>query len=209
MDLSRPLAIVTPTVDADVLSVLAGATASFTGRQVHQMAGRHSERGVRNALQRLAQQGIVGRKRVGSSDLYTLNRQHLGAPHIAALAGLKAELLHRVRAELASWSVSAEYASIFGSAARGDMRVDSDIDVFVVRPTAVPEANDTWQDQVENLAERITAWTGNDTRVLEMGVDEVGDAVARDEQVLSDIREQGLVVAGPRNYLRKGADAND
>lgn len=208
MDLSRPLAVVTPTVDGDVLTVLAGAAASFTGRQVHQMAGRHSERGVRNALQRLAKQGIVDRTRIGSSDLYTLNREHLASPYIRALAGLKAELLLRVREELASWSVPAAYAAIFGSAARGEMRVDSDIDVFVVRPSAVSEADITWQDQVANLAERITAWTGNDARVLELSVEEVDDGVARDEQVLIDIREQGLGVAGPRNYLRKGAVAN-
>lgn len=53
MDLSRPLTVIVPTVDADVLAVLARATASFTGRQVHQIAGRHSERGVRIALDRL------------------------------------------------------------------------------------------------------------------------------------------------------------
>lgn len=208
MDLSRPLGLVTPTVDGDVLSVLAGATASFTGRQVHQIAGRHSERGVRNALRRLAEQGIVDRTRVGSSDLYTLNREHLAAPYIRALAGLKAELLQRVREGIASWSVPAEYAAIFGSAARGDMRLDSDIDVFVVRPRRVSETDDTWQDQVATLAERITVWTGNDTRVLEIGVADVADGIARGEQVLIDIREQGLSVAGPRNYLRKGAVAN-
>lgn len=86
MELSRPLSVITPTVDADVLGVLAGADASFTGRQVHQVAGRHSERGIRNALHRLCTQGIVHRERVGSADQYTLNRGHLAAPYIEALA---------------------------------------------------------------------------------------------------------------------------
>jgi hypothetical protein len=103
MDLARPLTLITPTIDGDVLTVLAGATASFTGRQVHQVAGRHSERGVRNALHRLSEQGIVTRHRVGASNQYTLNRTHIAAPYIEALVRLRTELLHRIRAELESW----------------------------------------------------------------------------------------------------------
>src|SRR4051812_29514068 len=97
MNLSHPIEVVTPTVDADALAVLAGADAAFTGRQVHQVAGRHSERGVRNALHRLVEQGIVTSERVGAADRYALNREHLAAPHIEALANLRSELLARAR----------------------------------------------------------------------------------------------------------------
>ena len=103
MDLGRPLTVVAPTVDADVLAVLASAEADFTGRQVHQVAGRHSEKGVRNCLHRLVGQGVVTARRAGKADLYSLNRHHLAAPYIVALAGLRRGAERRVaRAEAAA-----------------------------------------------------------------------------------------------------------
>ena len=64
------------------------------------MSGRHSEKGVRNCLHRLVGQGIVNARRAGKADLYSLNRRHLAAPYIIALAGLRHELLARIRAAL-------------------------------------------------------------------------------------------------------------
>lgn len=202
MDLARPLTVISPTVDADVLAVLARARAAFTGRQVHQLAGRHSERGVRNALHRLCEQGIVTRERIGPSDWYALNRAHLAAPPIVALAQLRTELLHRVTAELEAWVIAPEYAALFGSAARGDMRPDSDIDLFVVRPGDVDPDDDSWREQLAGLAHDVTAWTGNDTRVLEMSAPEVRAGLASGKQVLLDIREVGHTLHGPNAFLR-------
>ena len=202
MDLGRPLTVVTPTVDADVLMILAGAETSFTGRQVQQVSGRHSEKGVRNTLHRLCSQGIVVRERVGSADLYTLNRAHLAAVHIQALADLRSELLQRISALLNAWEVSPAFAAMFGTAARGGMRPDSDIDLLVVRSDEVSAEDEGWGDQLANLSERVTAWTGNDTRVLELSVAEVGAGLADDEQVLTDIRAEGIVLYGSTSYLR-------
>lgn len=203
MDLARPLALITPTLDADVLAVLASADAEFTGRQVHQLLGKHSERGVRNTLQRLVEQGVATRRRVGPADLYGLNRNHLAASHIEALAGLRAELLRRIRGLLEHWAPAAEYVALFGSAARGGMRPDSDIDLFVVRPAAVDADDHTWQQQLELLSQQVTGWTGNDTRVLEMDATEVAEGLADGEQVLRDIQNEGIALHGPRRYLHK------
>ena len=181
MELSRPLSVITPTVDADVLAVLAGAHASFTGRQVHQVAGRHSERGIRNALHRLCTQGIVHRERVGSADQYTLNRGHLAAPYIEALAGLRAELLGRISDEFGRWTVAPVFAALFGSAARVAMRPDSDIDLLLVREDTIDADDATWRDQLDALARDVTTWTGNDTRVLEFSVGEVRAGLAAGE----------------------------
>lgn len=203
MDLARPLAVITPTLDAEVLAVLAGADTEFTGRQVHQLLGKHSERGVRNTLQRLVEQGIATRRRVGPADLYRLNRDHLAAPHIEALAGLRAELLRRIREVLEAWAPAADYVALFGSAARGGMRPDSDIDLFVVRPAAVHADDHTWQHQLELLTQQVTGWTGNDTRVLEMDATEVAEGLAEGGRVLRDIQTEGIALHGPRRYLRK------
>jgi DNA-binding transcriptional regulator PaaX len=85
--------------------VLARADQPFTGRQVHQLAERGTEQGVRNALERLVEQGVVLRSRAGSSYLYSLNRRHLAAPHVIALATLRDELFDRWRELIAQWQV--------------------------------------------------------------------------------------------------------
>lgn len=195
MDLGRPLTVITPTVDADVLAVLARADASFTGRQTHRLVGRHSEAGVRNALERLARQGIVLRSEAGRAYLYRLNREHLAAPQIVALAGLRQELFRSVASEVAGWQVQPVLVAVFGSAARNDMREDSDIDLFVVRPGA-DEPDDRWTDQLDRLAARVTAWTGNDTRVLDMNEEEAREAASRGDAVLASIRGEGIQLYG-------------
>ena len=204
MDLARPLTVVSPTVDADVLAVLAGAEAEFTGRQVHQVAGRHSEKGVRNCLHRLVGQGIVNARRAGRADLYSLNRHHLAAPYVVALARLRHELLGRIRAELAGWQEAPIFAAMFGSAATGRMRPDSDIDLLVVRPKSVDIEGAEWRRQLDGLSTEVTAWTGNDTRLLELGEDEVQRGLESGESVLADVRDGVVVLYGEVAYLRAG-----
>lgn len=195
--------MVTPTVDADVLAVLANAKRAFSGREVHQVVGRHSERGIRNVLERLSDHGIVTRKRVGAASLYALNRQHLAAPYIEALAQLRSELFQRITQEVESWTTLPEYVALFGSAARGDMRPDSDIDLVIVRPDPIDPDDEQWQQQLEQLTHHVTEWTGNDTRPLEFAASEVSVGLAAGQRILNEIRANGIVLFGPRSYLRK------
>lgn len=202
VDLHHPLAVVTPTVDGDVLAVLAGADAAFTGREVHRLVGRYSEAGVRNVLGRLVDQGVVVVEHIGPSYSYRLNRAHLAAPHIVGLAGLRAELLGRLRTCFAGWDPPPVFAALFGSAARGEMRAGSDIDLLIVRPDGVDPDDDRWTAQRDQLAGDVTRWTGNDTRPLEYGDTEARRALRRGAPVLREIRDVGIPLAGPSDYLR-------
>ena len=165
MDLSRPLSTIAPTLDADVLAVLAQHDATFSTGQLHRVLGRASEEGIRRVLHRLTSQGIVLRDRVGPAFAYRLNRDHLAAPHVVALAGLTTTLLGRLSDELAAWPESPVYAAVFGSAARGTAGVDSDVDLMLVRRDDVDEVR--WDGQVARLTRQATLWTGNDTRTLQ------------------------------------------
>lgn len=203
MDLAHPFSVVTPTVDGDVLQVLASVEASFTPPQVQALTNRHSVSGIRKALARLTSAGIVTTRRVGQAFTYELNREHLAAPHVVAIARLRSELLDRMTALLGEWSEAAEYAALFGSAATGGMRPDSDVDVFIVRQDSVELDDGTWRAQLDDFARRVTAWTGNDTRILEFGAAETRAARATSsEPVLDDIREHGIRLHGPTGFLR-------
>jgi predicted nucleotidyltransferase len=198
MELNRPLATVTPTLDGDVLTVLAGNEATFTTGQLHRVLGRHSEEGIRKVLRRLAGQGIVRADRVGNAFAYRFNSDHLAAEHIVALAALRGKLLERIESALDSWKPKPTYGAVFGSAARGSMTVESDIDLLLIRRDDIDE--DRWALQVDGLAADVSRWTGNDARILEFTVAEVATR-GRDEPVLADVLREGLTVAGRHSWL--------
>lgn len=200
MELHRPLRVVTPTVDGDVLAVLARAEAEFTPPQVHRLIGHRSEAGVRKALERLVEQGVVDHRVAGRAGLYQLNRGHLAAAAITELASLREELILRLRERLDGWEVVANYAALFGSAARGDMHVGSDIDLFLVRPDAADE-DGPWQAQIAELQRDVTRWTGNDARVLEYSTAECRDGLGQGDAVLGEIAREGIRLAGEASFL--------
>ena len=202
MNLSRPFEVVTPTLDGTVLAALAGAEAAFTPGQLHRLIGGHSIDGVRRVLNRLTAQGIVRAEPTSTSVLYSLNRQHLAAGPVIDLARLRDTLVARISERLDAWAHRPVYAALFGSAARGDMRADSDLDLLVVRPDAVPPDDEIWQSQLNELAADVTAWTGNDARVLEYGA---AQARSASEPVLLTIAAQGLTLYGARDWLQSAA----
>lgn len=203
MDFARPLHAVTPTLDGDVLAVLAGAEAELSGRQVHRLVGHSSEQGVRKTLDRLAEQGIVLSRQAGRANLYQLNRDHLAAPHIERLAALRGELLNRLRQAIAQWELAPAFALLFGSVARGDAGPESDLDLLIVRSSEIDEDALVWREQVGGIQASATAWTGNDTRVLEVGEDELRTGLGKREPVLAAALEDGLEIAGSLRRLRR------
>ena len=79
------------------------------------------------------------------------------------------------------------------------MTPDSDVDLFLVSATDTPEA--VWAQQANELASAVTAWTGNDARVVEYTAIELTGA--RAEPMVRDVLDHGLTVAGSRAWLLK------
>jgi predicted nucleotidyltransferase len=203
MQLQFPLHTISDSVDADVLYALARAEAEFTVAELRAVLGRRSLEGIRRSLARLVDQGIVAQHRVGRSSSYALNRDHLAAPAIIALAELNTTLRSRITERLREWTHQPVYAAIFGSGARGEMRPQSDIDFALVREGA---DDDTWEQQVEDLTRDIAAWTGNDVRPLILDADTIrgrGDT----ESVLRDIAAEGVPLWGERADFRRLIEA--
>jgi predicted nucleotidyltransferase len=200
MDFARPLAVVTPTLEADVLGVLASGTAPLTGREIQRRANA-SQEGVRRTLDRLTRQGTVLRDRAGNAHLYRLNRTHLAAPYIEALANLRLELLDRLRAAIAAWEVPPIVAVLFGSAARGEAGTESDLDILVVGPGEPVDSHAEWRAQLDALEADTFAWTGNDARVIEYGEGEL--VRRRADPFLDTVALEGIPLYGSLEMLRR------
>ncbi len=201
MDLGHPFKVISSSVDGSVLTVLAKADEAFTPPRVHELAGQYSEDGIRKALERLTRQGIVISNRVGNATNYRLNRCHLAAEPIIAIANLRGQFITQLQDEIRSWNPPPPYAALFGSAARSAMRVDSDIDIFIVRPDAIEVDDSQWMKQTETLTVNAYTWTGNNVHILEFSESETADNLAMDDPVLTDIATEGITLSGPRRYL--------
>jgi predicted nucleotidyltransferase len=203
VNLTHPLDLVAHGIDGRILEVLCGAEAAFTGRQVHALLGHGSAAGVQLGLNRLRRQGIVTAEPAGRAILYRLNASHLAAPYLHALVDLRRELLGRLRSEFEGWDPQPLAAYLFGSTARRDSADDSDIDLCIVRPLHVDADAPAWRAQVDRLSRMVTAWTGNEVRVVEFSENEVRSGVGSDP-LLASIRAEGIQLAGDEALLRPG-----
>jgi predicted nucleotidyltransferase len=198
VDLSMPLAVVTPTLDAAVLHALAATTAWTSGAQVHRMAGAGSPDGVRRVLARLVGQGIVLADAHPHATLYLLNRDHVAAGEIVAMTRIRATIIERITAALEGWSPQPLHASLFGSFARGDATTTSDIDVLVVMSAADNASSDTQALQIDQLASDIMKWTGNRGHIVNPAPDTLTAMIAGDDPLLASWRAEQIHVMGER-----------
>ncbi len=196
MNLARPYTVIGPVLDPGVLTVLAGTTRPLTGREIARLVGRASHSGVIAALERLVDQGIVDREEAGRAFLFTLNREHLAAPAVEALADLREELLRRIRDTVDRWNVKACHLSLFGSAARGEGGIDSDIDLFVIRFGAIEAQEPVWREQIDLLAWQVERWTGNPARVVEVEEREVAHLRKERPPVVDELLADAIGLVG-------------
>ncbi len=198
MLLQHPFAAITPTLDGAVLEVLARADAEFTGGQLHRMIPGASESGVRKAAKRLVEQGLVLAEQTGPAYRFRLNRDHLLAPAVIDIAHANAQLHTKVRDHVATWPTPPDAVVLFGSAARGQMTAASDLDVLVVA-----EPNDLLDEAAGQLAQTLTALTGNDTRIVHMTADEIRDAFERGDNFMTRVVADAQMLYGPPRFLHR------
>lgn len=202
MDFTRPLRALLPSAEADVLTVLAAADVSLTGRAVARAAGL-SIRGAQLGLGRLVRQGVVVREVAGNAHLYRLNQEHLAAGWISGLVSLRLQLIERLRATIAEWRIKPGAAVLFGSIARGEGGADSDLDILLVRATNVDAEHELWRTQVLELERAATEWTGNDARVVEYAERELTGSTR--DPLLNDAAFEGVDLHGSLRRLLRSA----
>lgn len=119
-----------------VLKALSLFWESMTGRRIAREAGV-SVRAAQLALRKFVELGIVTHRVAGNSHLYALNRDHILVKEaIVPLIMLERNLQDRVLQQV--WDAASRDAVsliFFGSAARGEATVRSDLDVcIIIRP---------------------------------------------------------------------------
>jgi len=196
MNVGRPHSAIVPSLDGDVLIALGSTLEPLTGRQVAERAHRGSQSAVAVTLDRLVAQGIVLRQEAGRAYLHTLNRDHIAAPIVSQLAGLRSELLRRIRERLNEWPIRPFHASFFGSAARTDGHLDSDIDLLIVSPEGSGDDDEAWCGQVHQLSESVLAWTGNHAGIIELSAESL--ALYRNDPppIVTDLHRDAYQLAG-------------
>jgi predicted nucleotidyltransferase len=197
MDLSRPWLLIRSPIDLEALVVLCGTTRPLTGREVARLVMEGSQPTVNASLRRLAELGLVNAEEAGNAYLYTLNRDHLGAPAIELIARIRTELVRRLREEVDRWEIGPEHVSMFGSAARGDGDTRSDIDLLVVRPASTDEDDADWRRQLHRLSAQVRSWTGNDLGLSEVSAGEVRRWRRQRPLAVDEIRRDAITICGP------------
>ncbi len=192
MDLSRPESAIIPALEGPLLKVLAGTNAPLTLTHIASLAGTGSISGARKALLRLVAQGVVAQVPGG----YLLNRDHLATPAVLLLAGMRAELFHRICEQTNQWPHRPVLVGVFGSFARREGDANSDIDLLLVS-----EDQDAGE-QASDLAERVQAWTGNECHVVALTPSDLARMRKRSEPILDEWDREVVVLVGDNEVLR-------
>jgi predicted nucleotidyltransferase len=150
--------------------------------------------------------GVVDAERHGQAVSYRWNRDHVLAEAVEAIAQAAERVEQCFADEAAGWDPAPHAVVVFGSFARRDGGVDSDLDVLLVRPDDVDEEHEQWARQRHDLAHKAERWTGNHTQVLELSATELSAAVERDEDLVRSLRQDGRALVGPTITELVGSD---
>lgn len=206
MQVQYPFALITTGIEGDLLAILSQVDVGFTTGQLQRMVDDRMWKRpkslpvIRETLERLTMQGIVTKHTESTVPVYRFNADHLVAEHVAAIGRLRTLLLDRLTVATEKWGSPPVYGALFGSAARGQMRPDSDIDLLLVQRDGTDD--DLWHGQIFELKASAERWTGNPCNVLAFTEAEASDPGAL--AVLRDVARDGLTFAGKPTWLRSG-----
>jgi predicted nucleotidyltransferase len=128
-----------------------------SARDLARRAGVAHNRGS-EILANLSAQGLTDVQRVGRSDLYQLNREHALLPLVQRLFAeertLQRELELFLRRRIRALAPTVQEAYIFGSVARRESRIGSDIDLALVAPRSALRAGDAALTQLAREVRR-------------------------------------------------------
>jgi len=114
-------------------------------------------------------------------------------------------MLDRLKNKMAGWELAPLHASMFGSTARGTGDVQSDIDLLIIREEGLGEDSRIWRDQLDELAQDIRAWTGNNAGIVELSETDLDQLRHNPPPIFADLEADGIDLYGvPLRQILKG-----
>ena len=196
MDLGAPVLDVAPAVRGALLQVLARLEQPVTRRQLAAAAGV-APGNASAVIEELVRAGLVSETAAGRASMVALNRNHLAAGPVLALAGLRGELIRRLRERLSAWP-DLVGAWLFGSVARGDADSDSDVDLLIVADDL--ESRDL-HERLAQLHADVRSWTGNDLQLVEHSTASWRKLVRAKNPLVQQIGRDGIAMTGDTTVL--------
>jgi hypothetical protein len=195
VDFHRSVEAVIPDAQGRLLGVLTRTSAELTLTSLADLSGV-SLAHVARIVPRLVELGLVERREVPPAVLVRLVPEHLAARALLALTDIRDALLQELRESARTLDLVPTNVTLFGSFARGDDDVASDIDVVVVRPDGITEDDPAWNDSMlrwETHARRIS---GNTVNRIEVSEDEIPPLLRSRRPLWQAIRREGKLLLG-------------
>lgn len=210
MDLTSPLRSLVPSLDSAVLEVLAKTSSGLSASQIARLSRRGTRAGQHAVLNRLVEHGLVLAEPANTGFLYRLNRDHLLAPAILTAVDVTTELASRLTMACQDLRPVPRHVSIFGSHARAEATSMSDLDLMIVVEDELDVHDEDWTDQMDDLADRVLRWTGNQLEALVLSTSGLRTAVQAEEPLVGTWGTDARTLLGPRpqnlvDSLRAGA----
>lgn len=196
MNLGSPLLDVAPSVRGALLQVLARLEQPVTRRKLAATAGV-APGNASAVIEDLIRSGLVSEFVGGRSSMVSLNRGHLAAGPLVALAGLRGELVRRLRERVADWA-DVLGAWLFGSVARGEAGRDSDIDLLII---ADDLDSPDLHERLSLLQADVRVWTGNDLQLVEHTPASWRKLIRSTNPLVEQIRRDGIPLGGDPGAL--------
>jgi predicted nucleotidyltransferase len=182
---------VAPAVGGTLLQALARLEQPVTRRQLAAAAGV-APGNASAVIGDFIRAGLVNETVAGRGSMVVLNRNRLAAGPLLALAGLRGELIRRLRERLSVWS-DVHGAWLFGSVARGDADGESDVDLLIV---ADDLQSPDLHERLSGLQADVRSWTGNDLQLVEHTPASWRKLVRAKNPLVEQIRLDGIALAG-------------
>jgi predicted nucleotidyltransferase len=195
VDFVRPVETVIPGAQGRILAALAETSAELNLRTVARLSGVSIAQASR-VLPTLVELGIVERREAPPSALFRFIPDNIGARAISALAGVQATVLEELGRTAGDLDPQPTSVIVFGSFARGEADIGSDLDVVVVRTSGVDEDDTRWRSGVDQWRDRSRRLTGNRIELLEVSEPEAIRLLRGRKPLWVDVQREGVVVFG-------------
>jgi predicted nucleotidyltransferase len=141
---------------------------------------------------------MIERREVPPSSLFRLVPEHVATRALLELADSRGVVMTEMGRAASKIRPAPVSMIAFGSFARGDGDVDSDIDVMIVRPTGIDADDDRWTQTIERWRTIVSRIAGNTVEILDLEADAVAAKLSGGTRLWRDIHRDGQVVFGQR-----------